>query len=270
MSLNGTPALNDARTSRRGLLAREGLRGRAAGPELGHDRSPRIALADLASRSLDQDRAWPVDRESGRSSGRKRRDGQLEARRRGPGSIGVVRSPRSRPRRRSGDPDPLRGRELVPAVDGHQERSDEPVHPGRPATGGARTRAGSALPGGNMAASSRGRRTRSTEGRGRRLTPQHRTATLEEIDTGASVNGRRQEARWPTTDRWARSRPSGTPSTASRRPAGVRGADGRGGLLVGLVVALPPQPAVADRRRGRLAGRLTFAPRRTIRSSRST
>ena len=58
----------------------------------------------------------------------------------------------------------------------------------------------------------------------------------------------RESERWPTTARSARSRRSGTrvPRRA-RRPA-LRGADGRGGLLLRLLAALPPRRPVGDRR----------------------
>ena len=60
---------------------------------------------------------------------------------------------------------------------------------------------------------------------------------------------RRSRLAWPSIPAAARCPASGTPSTATRTAAVLRGADGRGGLLLRLLAALPPRDPVGDRRR---------------------
>ena len=60
------------------------------------------------------------------------------------------------------------------------------------------------------------------------------------------------------------------PAPRPRRQAVLRGADGRGGLLLGLLAALPPRRAVGDRRQSRSGSCPTRPARPTTRSSRGT
>ena len=71
------------------------------------------------------------------------------------------------------------------------------------------------------------------------------------------------DAPCPTTAASGRSRPSGTRSTAPRRRAVLRGADRRGGLLLGLVAALPPRHPVGGRRRDAVGAARPVADART-------
>ena len=60
------------------------------------------------------------------------------------------------------------------------------------------------------------------------------------------------------------------PAPRPRRTALPRGADGRGGLLLRLLAALPPRRAVGDRRQPGVGARATRPGRPTTRSSRGT
>ena len=60
------------------------------------------------------------------------------------------------------------------------------------------------------------------------------------------------------------------PAPRPRRPPLLRGADGRGGLLLRLLAALPPRRAVGDRRLARSGSCPTRPARPTTRSSRGT
>src|SRR3954470_14914045 len=96
--------------------------------------------------------------------------------------------------------------------------------------------AGSALPGGNIAASSRSRSKRVPgECTG---APYSRALRCRGGALPIGGFGPTQETH---------------PAPAGRYQPGLRGADGRRRLLLGLVAALPPQPAVADRGVGGVA-----------------
>ena len=272
------------------VLARERLSGGAAGAELGDDRSAvDAALADLGQQVFDEVELGWLDREPGRRFGHVgvrgptcssattltpsapsvgRRWSPITTTSIGCGSLDAA-ARGTRPSRRPG-----------PGADRSKSASGS-VRQARCALSAPRRTASSA--GGNIAASSR----RSWNKRGlercwakRRLTPQHRTATLvAEIDTGMSdqrthsassarPHGGRTDGALPIDG--VHPAEAAYPAPAAERRTRVRGADGRGGLLVGLVAALPPQPAVADRRRGRLAGRRPLDHDPTTRSSRST
>ena len=81
----------------------------------------------------------------------------------------------------------------------------------------------------------------------------------------------RGEPRWRTTGRSVSVPPKRHTQhrTPRRRPL-LRGADGRGGLLLGLVAALPPRRAVGDRRRHARGSCPTRRHRRTPRCCRGT